>query len=338
MTPASPIRLQGTGLGPEYSSSVKILVYGGTGFIGHRVLRKLVERGHDVAAFDINPSLPAADADLLAKVQLHRGDITLMDDVIETMLTVKPDHVLNLAYLMGAGDPHLGVRLNVLGMDNCFEAARLCGIKRVVYASSLTVYGLQSNFGDRPVVESDYRLGDGLYAASKIYNEHQAEWYSAAYNMHITGLRAAHVTGWDKVRGSTDHVKAITEPARGNAVQFPFKDAMRLPIHVQDAAEMFVRLTVAESSEYPVYNSGGYGLSMGEIAELVTRFLPDARITFAHDEGGHAASQIYRMDNARWVAEYDYDLPPFPGRVLEIINEVRSDAGLPMVEGQLAVR
>ena len=66
------------------------------------------------------------------------------------------------------------------------------------------------------------------------------------------------------------------------------------------------------------------------------RFLPDARITFAQDEGGHAASQIYRMDNARWVAEYEYDLPPFVGRVLEIINEVRSDAGLPVVQGQLA--
>src|SRR5205085_4231001 len=136
----------------------------------------LVERGHDVAAFDINPSLPASDTDLLDRVQLHRGDITLMDDVVETMLTVKPDHVLNLAYLMGAGDPHLGVRLNVLGMDNCFEAARLCGIKRVVYASSLTVYGEQRHFGERPVVETDFRHGTGLSAASKVYNEHPAAW------------------------------------------------------------------------------------------------------------------------------------------------------------------
>ena len=307
-------------------------MFGGTGFIGNRVLRKLIDRGHDVAAFDINPNLPAYDADLVPSVQVFRGDITLMDDVVEAMLAYRPDHVLNLAYLMGQGDPHMGVRLNVLGMDNCFEAARMCGIKRVVYASSLTVYGQQSNFGERPVVEADFRHGSGLYAASKIYNEHQAEWYSAAYGMQITGLRAAHVTGWDKVRGSVDHVKCITEPARGHPVEFPFRDAMRLPIHVSDVAEMFARLVEDRSSRCPVYNSGGYGISMGDLAALVQRFLPDAQVRFAQERGGRDSSPIWLMDNSRWVDEYDYPLPLFEHRVLEMINEVRQDAGLPLLE------
>ena len=307
---------------------MKILVFGGTGFIGNRVLRKLIDRGHDVAAFDINPNLPGYDADLVPKVQIFRGDITLMDDVVEALLAYRPDHVLNLAYLMGGGDPHTGVRLNVLGMDNCFEAARLCGIKRVVYATSLTVYGEQRNFGERPVVESDFRHGSGLYAASKIYNEHQAEWYSAAYGMEITGLRAAHVTGWDKVRGSVDHVKCITEPARGLSIEFPYRDAMRLPVHVADVAEMFARLVEDTQSKFPVYNSGGYGMSLGDLAALVKRFLPDAQVSFKHAAGGRDASPIWLMDNTRWVDEYDYPLPIFEHRVLEMINEVRADAAL----------
>jgi nucleoside-diphosphate-sugar epimerase len=314
---------------------VNILVFGGTGFIGNRVLRKLLQRGHEVVAFDINPNLPAYDMDLVGKVQVFRGDITLMDDVIETMLAVKPNHVLNLAYLMGGGDPHTGVRLNVLGMDNCFEAARLCGIKRVVYASSLTVYGEQRNFGERAVVETDFRHGSGLYAASKIYNEHQAEWYAQAYRMQITGLRPAHVTGWDKVRGSTDHVKCITEPARGLPVEFPFRDAMRLPVHVEDVAEMFTRLVEDTASKHAVYNTGGYGQSLGDLAALVTRFLPDAQITFKQETGGRDSSPIYYMDNTRWVEEYDYPLPIFEQRVLEMINEVRTDAALPLLEPTL---
>jgi nucleoside-diphosphate-sugar epimerase len=316
---------------------MKILVFGGTGFIGNRVLRTLSDRGHDVAAFDINPNLPAYDADLAPKVQIFRGDITLMDDVVEALLAYRPDHVLNLAYLMGGGDPHTGVRLNVLGMDNCFEAARLCGIKRVVYATSLTVYGEQRNFGERPVVESDFRHGSGLYAASKIYNEHQAEWYSAAYGMQITGLRAAHVTGWDKVRGSVDHVKCITEPARGLPVEFPYRDAMRLPVHVADVAEMFSRLVEDTHSKYPVYNSGGYGMSMGDLAALVQRFLPDAQVSFRQEQGGRDASPIWLMDNVRWVDEYDYPLPIFEQRVLEMINEVRADAALPPIAGPTPV-
>jgi nucleoside-diphosphate-sugar epimerase len=314
---------------------MKVLVYGGTGFIGYRVLRKLVERGHEVVAMDVNANLPP-DADVTDRVQVIRGDITLMDDVVEAMLVTRPDRVLNLAYLLTAADPHFAVRLNVVGMDNCFEAARLCGVTRVTYASSLTVYGSQTFFGERPVVETDLRLGSGVYPASKVYNEHQAEWYSAAYGeMSIAGLRAAHVTGWDKVRGSVDHVRCITEPARGRPVQFPFRDAMRLPIHVEDAAEMFVRLTLADKPAHAVYNSGGYRMSLGELAELVRRFLPDADITFSQDSGGRDGSNIYLMDNTRFVEEFGYPLPPFAQRVLEMINEARRDEGLPPVPGMV---
>src|SRR6266508_3644540 len=195
---------------------MKVLVLGGTGFIGPRVMRRLVERGHDVSCMDINPNAPSI-TDLRGKIQVSRGDITLMDDVVEVMVDTKPDRVLNLAYALGAGDddPHFAVRLNILGMDNCFEAARLCGIKRVIYASSLAVYGQQRHFGDRAVIEDDLRMGTGIYAVSKIYNEHQAEWYNRAFGMAITGVRPANITGPDKARGSMDHVRCITQPARG---------------------------------------------------------------------------------------------------------------------------
>src|SRR5438552_540034 len=203
---------------------MKVLVLGGAGFIGPRVMRRLTERGHEVACMDVNPNSPSI-ADLKGRIAVTRGDVTLLDDVIRVMLEEKPDRVVNLAYLLGARsdgvtgdqDPHYAVRLNILGMDNCFEAAHICGIKRVVYASSLAVYGQQRLFGDRALTEDDLRLGTGVYAASKIFNEHQAEWYNKAFGMQITGVRPANVTGPDKVRGSTDHVPCITQPARGQA-------------------------------------------------------------------------------------------------------------------------
>lgn len=312
---------------------MKVLVLGGAGFIGPRVMRRLLDRGHDVACMDLNTNAPSI-ADLRARIQLLRGDITLMDDVMRAMVEAKPDRVLNLAYALGFGenDPHVAVRLNILGMDNCFEAARLCGIRRVIYASSLAVYGQQRHFGERAVVEDDLRMGTGVYAVSKIYNEHQAEWYNRAYGMAITGVRPANVTGPDKVRGSMDHVRCITEPARGKPVQFPFRDAMRLPIHVDDIAEVFVRVTLAEATQYPIYNSGGETISLGELADLVRRYLPDAEIAFEKDEGGRATSGLYMMDNTRLVQEFEVQYAPFPQRVLQIINEVRADEGLPLVQ------
>ncbi len=311
---------------------MKVLVLGGTGFIGPRVMRRLLDRGHDVSCMDVNTNSPLL-ADLRERIQISRGDITLMDDVVEAMLDSKPDRVLNLAYLLGSGenDPHFAVRLNILGMDNCFEAARLCGIRRVIYASSLAVYGQQRHFGERALTEDDLRLGNGVYAASKIYNEHQAEWYNRAYEMQITGVRPANVTGPDKVRGSMDHVQCITQPARGQEVHFPFRDAMRLPIHVDDIAEVFVRVTLAEATQHPIYNSGGETISLGELADLVTRYLPDAKIAFEQAEGGRERSGNYLMDNSRLLNEFEVQYAPFPQRVLEIINNVRKEEGLPLV-------
>jgi nucleoside-diphosphate-sugar epimerase len=308
---------------------MKVLVLGGTGFIGPRVMRRLVDRGHEVSCMDINPNSPLIEK-IRDRIQVSRGDITLMDDVVEAMVDAKPDRVLNLAYALGApeSDPHPAVRLNIIGMDNCFEAARICGIRRVVYASSLAVYGLQSHFGDRAVVEDDLRMGTGVYAVSKIYNEHQAEWYNKAYGMAITGIRPANVTGPDKARGSMDHVQCITQPARGLPVTFPFKDAMRLPIHVDDIAEVFVRVTLADSTHYEIYNSGGETISLGDLADLVRRFLPDAQIAFEKDAGGFGASGMHMMDYSRLLQEFEVEYAPFPQRVLEIINDIRAEEGM----------
>src|ERR1043165_5283407 len=112
---------------------MKVLVLGGAGFIGPRVMRRLVARGHDVACMDINPSSPSLD-ELRGRIEVSRGGVTLLADVMRSMIDAKPDRVLSLAYwLADDRDPHFSVRLNVLGMDNCFEAARLLGIRRVIY-------------------------------------------------------------------------------------------------------------------------------------------------------------------------------------------------------------
>ena len=305
---------------------MRVLVIGGSGFIGPRVMRRLLERGHDVDCMDINPDSPILEG-LRDDVAIARGDITLMDDVMEAMTLTQPDRVLNLAYALGAGeeDPHPQVRLNILGMDNCFEAARILGIRRVIYASSLAVYGPQRLHGDHAVVEDDARLGTSLYGVSKIFNEHQADWYNSAFDMAITGVRPANITGPDKVRGSMNHVQCQVLPANREPVHFPYRDTMTLPLHVDDIAEVFVRVTLAAETRYPIYNSGGNSISIGRLADIVQGLLPDADITFDADEGGRDASGLYLMDNARLVEEFEVAYAPFEQRVAETIEEARSE-------------
>ena len=310
-----------------------ILVIGGTGFIGPRVIRRLVERGEEVVCMDINPGA-ASFAAFGDQVRVVFGDITDFSSVIRTVIETEPDRIINLAYLLGGGEdrPHFTMKLNLLGMDNCFEAARLCGVNRVVYASSIAVSGQQSHFGDRLTNEDDPMHGTSQYAMHKRFNEFQAQMYIQNYGMSITGIRPANVTGPDKVRGSTDHVQCITLPARGEEISFPYKSLMRLPIHVEDIAEAFVRVSLANSSHYPIYNSGGHAISLGDLADIVREFLPDARISFA-SEGGIEESGNYLVDNSRLLDEFELQYAPFRQRVLEIINEVRADSGLPLVTG-----
>ena len=310
---------------------MSILVVGATGFIGPRLIRKLVARGESVIGMDLNPgAAPFGDVPISSPVL--RGDVTQFEDVIRSVLDVMPERLINLGFGLGAGEgnPHQVMRLDVLGMDNCFEAARLGGVRRVVYASSIAVSGQQSHFGERLVNEEDPTYGTSQYAMHKIFNEFQARKYINNYGMSITGVRPANVTGPDKVRGSTDHVQIMTEAARGRPVHLPHRGLMRLLIHVEDIAEVFARVLLADAPRHALYNSGGIPVSLGELADTVRGFLPDAQITFA-DDGGKEESGNYLVDWSRLAKEFGIEYPGLPTRVLEVINDVRRQEGLPLV-------
>jgi nucleoside-diphosphate-sugar epimerase len=273
-----------------------------------------------------------APAEFGSGVAVRRGDVTQFDDVVAAVAEARPDRLVNLAYHIGSDlPPRVATKLNVLGMDNCFEAARLCGVAHTVYASSLAVSGQQRHFGERAVAEDDLRHGDNQYAMHKIFNEWQARDYAEKYGMAITGVRPANVTGPDKRFGSVDHVHCITQPARGLPATFPFRDAMRIPIHVDDVAEVCARVVAAERPRHAVYNTGGHTISLGELAEMVRGFLPEAEIRFEQETGGRERSGNFLIDNRRLVEEFGVQYAPFRQRVLQIINEVRRGEGLPPV-------
>src|SRR5215470_9573654 len=306
---------------------MSVFVIGGTGFIGYRLVRLLAARGQTVTSMDINPGAHSF-SDLGAKVSSVRGDVAQFDDLMAAMAAAKPERVVNLAYLIGSRHPpHIAMRLNVLGMDNCLEAARLLGVKHTVYAGSFAVNGKQANYGERAVTEDDPVHGEYQYARFKIMNEWQALDYSEKFGMRITGIRAAYVTGPDKVRGTVDHVKIITEPAGGDAVTLPVKDAMCCVIHVDDMAEVFARVVMADKPAHRVYNSGGTAISLGEIAAIVHSYLPDASITFENETGAREGNATYLLDNSRLVSEFAIRYPPLRERVLQIINDIRRRNG-----------
>ena len=150
---------------------MSILAIGGAGFIGRRMIPILAAAGHEVTCMDIDVAgAKAAFGHLGDKVKVVRGDVTQFDDVIGAVQETRAERVINLSYFIGDLAPHIAFKLDIQGMDNCFEAARRCGVKHTVFASSVAVSGPQTQFGDRLVDETDERHGDSQYAVNKIIN------------------------------------------------------------------------------------------------------------------------------------------------------------------------
>ena len=102
-----------------------ILVIRGIGFIAARVTRRLVIRAEAAVCMDINPGA-VSFADLGDKVKVVRGDVTQFDDIMRILVEIQPNRLINLSQLLGSDHaPHVAMRLNVPGMDNRFNAARL---------------------------------------------------------------------------------------------------------------------------------------------------------------------------------------------------------------------
>jgi UDP-glucuronate 4-epimerase len=185
---------------------MNFLVTGGAGFIGSHVCERLLQEGHSVWAFDDLNSFYAPelkrrnlrDIQSLAKpFEFIQGDITDRAAIDELFSTAKFDQVIHLAARAGVRpsleEPALYQRVNVEGTVNILEAARLHSVKKLIIASSSSVYGVNSKI---PFAESDPIFSAiSPYAASKLACEALGHVYHHVYGLDIVMLRFFTVYG-----------------------------------------------------------------------------------------------------------------------------------------------
>ena len=313
---------------------MSIMVTGGTGFIGNRIVRKLVERGEEVVCFDLAP--PRANLEpYLDRIQVYRGDITQVPHLLEAVNTHGVQKIIHMAALLPPDTedrPHYGMLVNIQGTNNVFEVARFTGLERVVYASSIAVFGVQDTFGERPVNEDDLSAPVNVYGMTKAANDFAAGKYIDRYGLDLRGVRICTVFGHGRVTGMTGIIGGLmmSLPAVGKPISMPFHQDEPSPmIHAEDAAEIFVRVALSGHLNHRVYISGGHLCTIREMADIVREFIPDAQIT----TGDQAVPHIYLVDNSRMLADIGYELAPLRVRVLEHINDSRREAGMDPIGG-----
>jgi nucleoside-diphosphate-sugar epimerase len=176
---------------------VRVLVIGGSGLFGRKTVQYLLQDKEVTSVVSMDMAPPCewflkSIQKYADKFHFVRGDVSQLEDILNGMALYPIDSVVNWAFVMGAAvntDPRLSTKVNALGMCNAFEAARLMGAKRVIYASSETVYGPQSMYGERDVTEDDQTNPTHSYAVCKLFAEIIAAQYSTRYDMAFTGLR-----------------------------------------------------------------------------------------------------------------------------------------------------
>ena len=311
-----------------------VMVTGGTGFIGNRIIRKLIERGEEVVCFDLAP--PRSNlAPYLDRIRMYRGDVTQLPHLLEAINTHQVHKIIHMAALLPPDTedrPHYAMQVNIGGANNVFEAARWTGIERVVYASSIAVYGVQDTFGERPINEDDLNDPINVYGMTKSVNDFSAKRYADRYGLDLRGIRICTVFGHGRVTGMTGMIGGlmVSLPAIGQPVAMPFDEAELSPmIHAEDAAEIFVRAVLAGQLNHRVYISGGNLATIKDMADTVRSIIPDAQIT----TGDQKVPHVYLVDNSRMLADIGYEIAPLRRRVLDHINDARAEAGMDSITG-----
>jgi len=255
---------------------MKVLVTGGSGFLGAWIVKRLAQSGHQIRIFDIaaNKSLVAEIAGGFAdSVEWRTGDI------------VEPDHVhgaaegcdaiIHLAGILTPDcktDPIRGAKINLIGTLNVFEAARRHSIGRIVYTSSAAVYGPTDGHTPRP---------DTHYGAFKLACEGSARAYWEDHRLGSFGFRPYVVYGPGRTTGLTAGPSlACRAAARGQPYTIPYSGSAGL-VYVDDVAAAYEAALLREGDGAHVFNMPGEVASNDQVIAEIRRVVPDARIDIA---------------------------------------------------------
>lgn len=254
-----------------------------------------------------------------------------MDDVLAVFNQHHITKVAGLAFFAFRDHPeqlHSEMSIMIQGTANLFEAARLNGIRRVVFPSSIAYYGPQHLHGDgrTQLTEAAPSLARSIYGCGKRLCEVLAQDYNQHAGMDIVAMRIPVVYGPGARIGARGVNLIATEGAVHSNLTFPQGPDERVIIgHVQDVADVVVKLLMTERLQHPVYNVGGHTLSYRELAEIGKRITPHLKVEYNHE--AFPIELPYLIDHTRIAQELGVTHRDPEAAYSDLADQSRREAG-----------
>ncbi len=317
---------------------MKILLTGAGGQIGHDLIGALVAGGHEVTSTDLAPRPPShahAGGESWQRLDVTDGPAT------ERMFEkVKPELVFHLAAILsarGEKDPKLAYDVNQTGTWNVLEACRKTAVKRLIFTSSIAVFGPPPSGPLPDPTPDDVALHPTtMYGVTKVAGELLCAYYTKKFDVDCRGVRfpgliSAAMPGG----GSSDYAlfMYVDGVRKGGYEAFARADT-RIPLmYMPDGVRALLELSMADRSKLTrsIYNIAAFSPRADQIATSVQRVLPDAKFSYSPDPRRQAILDSWpkSLDDTAarkdwgWKPNYDLDgmsddLIPRVRRMLEL--------------------
>ena len=295
---------------------MRILVTGAAGQVGTDLISLLLAKGHTLAGFDL---AKAPDA-LPAGVTWIQGDITIEEEVFEAAKSWRPEVVHHLAAILSAtGEkiPFRAWRVNMDGTRNILEAARLFGVRQIVFTSTIAAFGpglvnpVGNDVSMRPTT---------MYGLTKVAGELLGEYYGTKWGVDFRGVRfPGLISAVEPGGGTSDYVNYMYfDGLRKGAYEAFCRADTTIPLmYMPDALRALVELSDAPRAHlrHSIYNIAAMSPTAAQIAMSVGCRVPGVKLTFKSDPRRQAILDSWpqALDDSEahrdwgWKARYDLE-------------------------------